>query len=191
MLKSVAVVTGACAARSRKPYPFSSRMLPSLINARAAPGTLCADMRGSISASEAEESAADTEAASVTTATAIPTAHIASRRPHQLRFIVLAPIITIKFRGATCGAEVAAVKTGSVLLAADAQGRFSRLYRPRARRSPGASGAITECEGLPQTGHPEGAGKPVLKGSTISALETRHPIDTAPPVGEKMLLPHN
>jgi hypothetical protein len=26
MLKSVAVVTGACAARSRKPYPFSSTM---------------------------------------------------------------------------------------------------------------------------------------------------------------------
>src|SRR5215467_16246694 len=101
MLKSVAVVTGACAARSRKPYPFSSTMLPSLNNARTAPGTLCADMRRSISASEAEESAADTEAASVTTATAIPTAHVASGRPHQLRFIVLAPIITIKFRWRT------------------------------------------------------------------------------------------
>ena len=100
-LKSVAVVTGACAARSRKPYPFPSRMLPSLINARAEPGTLCVDMRRSISASGAEKSAADTEAASVTTATAIPTAHIASGRPHQLRFIVLAPIITIKFRGRT------------------------------------------------------------------------------------------
>ena len=37
MLKSVTVVTGACAARSRKPYPFSSAILPSLINAR--PGT--------------------------------------------------------------------------------------------------------------------------------------------------------
>src|SRR5215469_5558239 len=101
MLKSVAVVTGACAARSRKPYPLSSTMLPSLINARAAPGTLCVDMRRSVSASEAENSAADTEAASVTTAAAIPTAHIASGRPHQLRFIVLDPVITIKFRGRT------------------------------------------------------------------------------------------
>src|SRR6516162_2727481 len=101
MLKSVAVVTGACAARSRKPYPFSSRTLPSLINARAAPGTLCVDMRRSISASEAGNSAADTEAASVTTATAIPTSHIASGRPHQLRFIVLDPIFTIEFRGRT------------------------------------------------------------------------------------------
>jgi len=97
MLKSVAMVTGACAARSRRPYPFSSTMLPSSINARAAPGTLCVDMRRSIRASEAEKSAADTEAASVTPATAIPTAHIASERPHQLRLIVLAPIITIKF----------------------------------------------------------------------------------------------
>src|SRR5215469_4055140 len=113
MLKSVAVVTGACAARSRKPYPFSSTMLPSLINARAAPGTLCVDMRRSISASEAEKSATDTEAASVTAATATTTAHVASGRPHQLRLIVLAPIITIKFQGATCGAEVTAVKTGS------------------------------------------------------------------------------
>src|SRR5215468_5692893 len=101
MLKSVAVVTGACAARSRKPYPFSSTMLPSLINARAAPGTLCVDMRRSISASEAENSAADTDAASVTTATAIPTVHVASGRPHHLRFIVFAPIIKIKFRGRT------------------------------------------------------------------------------------------
>src|SRR5215469_825056 len=101
MLKSVAVVTGACAARSRKPYPFSRTMLPSLINARAAPETLCVDMRRSISASEAEKSATDTEAASATTATAIPTGHVASGRPHQLRFIVLALIITIKFRGRT------------------------------------------------------------------------------------------
>src|SRR5215468_4221712 len=101
MLKSVAVVTGASAARSRKPYPFASTMLPSLINARAAPGTLCVDMRRSIRASEADKSAADTEAASVTTATAIQTAHIASGRTHQLRFIVLALIITIKFRGRT------------------------------------------------------------------------------------------
>jgi hypothetical protein len=30
-------------------------MLPSLINAKAAPGTLCVDMRGSIRASEAEK----------------------------------------------------------------------------------------------------------------------------------------
>src|SRR2546423_7274629 len=101
MLKSVAVVMGACAARCRKPYPFSSTMLPSLISARAAPGTLCIDMRRSISASEEEKSAADTEAASVTTATAIQTAHAASGRPHQLRFIVLGLIITIKFRGRT------------------------------------------------------------------------------------------
>src|SRR6516225_9510178 len=101
MLKSVAVVTGACAARSRKPYPFSSRTLPSLISATAAPGTLCVDMRRSISASEAEKSAADTEAASVTAATAIPTAHVASGRQDQLRFIILAPIITIKGRPLT------------------------------------------------------------------------------------------
>ena len=40
-------------------------------------------------------------------------------------------------------------------------------------------------------GSKEGAAKPVLKGSTISAFETCHPIDTAPPVGEKMLLPHD
>ena len=32
---------------------------------------------------------------------------------------------------------------------------------------------------------------PLLKGSTIIAFETCHPIDTAPPVGEKMLLPHD
>src|SRR6516162_9115333 len=100
-LNSVAVVTGSSAATSRKPYPFSSRMLPSLIIARAAPGTLCVDMRRSISASGAENSAADTEAASVTTATTIPTAHIVSGRPHQLRFIVLGPIITIEIRGRT------------------------------------------------------------------------------------------
>src|SRR6516165_9822266 len=121
MLKSVAVVTGACAARSRKPYPFSSRTLPSLINARAAPGTLCVDMRRSISASEAEKSAADTKAASVTMATAILSTHVTSGRPHQLRFIVAA-LITIEFRGAPCGAEVAAVKTGQFLLAAEAEG---------------------------------------------------------------------
>ena len=45
---------------------------------------------------------------------------------------------------------------------------------------------------MPQTGHPAtrgASGKPVLKGSTISAFETCYPIDTAPPVGEKMLLP--
>jgi hypothetical protein len=132
MLKSVAVVIGACAASSRKPYPFSSTMLPSLISARAAPGTLCVDMKRSISASEAEKSAADTEAASVTMATAILTAHAASGRPHQLRFIVVALIITIKFRGAPCGAEVAAVKTGRLLRAAEVEGCFSRLYRPRA-----------------------------------------------------------
>jgi hypothetical protein len=35
------------------------------------------------------------------------------------------------------------------------------------------------------------SGKPVLNGSTICALETCQPIDTAPPVGEKMLLPHD
>src|SRR5215831_16295346 len=75
-------------------------MPPSLISARAAPGTSYVDMRRSISASEAEKSAADTEAASVTTATAIPTAHVASGRPHHLRFIVFAPIIKIKIRGA-------------------------------------------------------------------------------------------
>jgi len=33
--------------------------------------------------------------------------------------------------------------------------------------------------------------KRVLTGSTISALETCHPIDTTPRVGEKMLLPHD
>ena len=112
-LKSVALVMGACAARSRKPYPFSSTMLPFLISARAAPGTLCVDMRRIISASEVEKSAADTEAASVTTATAIPTAHIVGGRPHQLRFIVLALIITIIFRARTLPAQVAPVKTES------------------------------------------------------------------------------
>src|SRR5215813_2103347 len=76
-------------------------MLPSLINARAAPGTFCVDMRRSIRGSAVEKSAADTEAASVTTATEIPTAHIASGRPHQLRFILLVLIITIKFQGRT------------------------------------------------------------------------------------------
>src|SRR5215470_17407073 len=86
-------------------------MLPSLINARAAPGTLSVDMRRSIIASGAEKSAADTDAASVTTATAIPTAHIASGRPHQLRFIVVTPIRQ-NSEGAPCGAEIAAVKTG-------------------------------------------------------------------------------
>jgi hypothetical protein len=40
-----------------------------------------------------------------------------------------------------------------------------------------------------KTGGP--SGKPVLKGSIIGAFETCHPIDTAPPVGEKMLLPHD
>jgi hypothetical protein len=48
---------------------------------------------------------------------------------------------------------------------------------------------------LPQTGHlarrEERAAKPVLKSSTINGLETCHPIDTAPPVREKMLLPHD
>ena len=40
---------------------------------------------------------------------------------------------------------------------------------------------------VPQTGHParreERAAKPVLKDPIISALETGHPIDTAPPAG--------
>src|SRR5215472_11281191 len=132
ILKSVAVVTGSCAARSRKPYPFSSTMPPSLISARAAPGTLRVDMRRSISASEAEKSAADTEAASVTMATAILATHIASRRPHRFRVIVLGPMITIKFQKRTLRTEIATVKTGRFLLAAEAEGCFPRLYRPRA-----------------------------------------------------------
>src|SRR5215469_13517035 len=99
MLKSVAVVTGACAARSRKPYPFSSTTLPSLINARAAPGTLYVDIRRSISASEAGKSTADIEAERVTTKTAIPTVHMASGRPYQLRLISFAPIITKNSNG--------------------------------------------------------------------------------------------
>jgi len=41
-------------------------------------GTLCVDMRQNIRPSAAEKPAADTEAASVTRATAIPTAHAAS-----------------------------------------------------------------------------------------------------------------
>src|SRR5215472_6295076 len=35
------------------------------------------------------------------------------------------------------------------------------------------------------------SGKPGSKGSTIRAFETCHPIDAAPPAGEKMLLPRN
>jgi len=73
-------------------------MLPFLISARAVPGTLCVDMRRSISASAVPELWADSEGATVTTAA--QTAHIASRRPHRFRVIVLGPMITIKFRKA-------------------------------------------------------------------------------------------
>ena len=116
-------------AELRRPYPFSSTMLPSLINARAAPGTLCVDMRRSISASESEKSAADTEAASVPTTTAIPTALIASGRPHRLRFIVLAPIITVKFEGAPCGRSSQPSRRGRVLRAADGSARVRKPDR--------------------------------------------------------------
>src|SRR5215831_9322785 len=92
MLKRVAVVTGAAAARSRKPYPCSSTMLASLINASAAPGTLSVAMSRSIKASASGNSAAHTECDIVTTATAIQAAHAAGRRRRQLRSIVFAPI---------------------------------------------------------------------------------------------------
>jgi hypothetical protein len=65
----------------------------------------------------------------------------------------------------------------------------------RFRRDAPRQGPSAELALLPQTGHParreERVEKPVLKGSTISAFETCHPIDTAPPVGEKMLLPRD
>jgi hypothetical protein len=99
-----------------------------LINARAAPGTLCVDMRRSIRASEAEKSAADTEVASVTTATAKPTAHIAGGRPHQLR----GPDHHDKIlRAHPAGRRSQPSRRGRVLLTADAEDYFSRLYRPR------------------------------------------------------------
>jgi hypothetical protein len=79
MLKSVAVVTGALASKSRSPYPLSSTILPSLINASTAPGTFYLDMRRSITASAVGKSGADSEAETVKTATKILTAHIASR----------------------------------------------------------------------------------------------------------------
>ena len=62
MLKSVAVVTGAWVARARKPYPFSITILPSLIIANAAPGTLSIDIRRKIKSSASGKSAADPSA---------------------------------------------------------------------------------------------------------------------------------
>jgi hypothetical protein len=70
-------------------------------------------MRRSISASEVGKSAADTEAERVKTNATISTVHIASGQPHQLRFIVFAPIIDKIPRGAPCGVEVASVKDGA------------------------------------------------------------------------------
>jgi hypothetical protein len=66
--------------------------------------------------------------------------------------------------------EILGPLTGRLWRAGEAKGCLKPVIRQDARRE---------------------RGNPVLKGSTISALETRHPIDTAPPVGEKMLLPRD
>ena len=48
---------------------------------------------------------------------------------------------------------------------------------------------------MPESGHLAGrekrVAKPALKGSTNRAMDACHAIDTAPPVGEKMLLPRD
>ena len=135
MLKSVAVVTRAWLSRPRKPYPFSSTILPSLINASATPETLSIDMRRSIRSSAAGRSAAGTECDLVTTATATQTAHAASRRPLQLRIIIFGPIITIRFwrEGAPCAADLARMKPGRVPLAAACGGSLSAASSPHRR----------------------------------------------------------
>jgi hypothetical protein len=69
--------------------------------------------------------------------------------------------------------------------------RPERVLVPHNGRSAFAAGTALHAPNRSSGRREERAPKPVLKGSTISGLEICHPIDTAPPVGEKMLLPHD
>jgi hypothetical protein len=142
-LKSVAVVTGARAVRSRDPYPFSSKSLPSLINARAAPETWYVDKRRDISALGAGSSAADTEGERTAPATT-QTAHAADRGPLKLWII-------ISDRSSRQGAGVKAhrAERGSrPSIAADEVGCSLPVYRPHSkfglRRTAAIAGVLTK-----------------------------------------------
>jgi hypothetical protein len=94
MLKSVAVVTGPLGRQISKTVSLLKHD-PAVLDQRQ---SRTREFIRSISASEVGKSAADTEAERVNRNSNTDHA-MASGRPHQLRFIVFAQIITIRFRG--------------------------------------------------------------------------------------------
>jgi hypothetical protein len=128
---------------------------------------------------------------------------------HPPALVIAIPLLSVSIEVAfvavlakTLGGAISVARRASCLLRGNPNRRRAKRFLKRFLDREGLLAAL--CSRWPtkrrmredaQTGHlarrEERAAKPVLKGSTISGFETCHPVDTAPPAGEKMLLPHD